>query len=909
MNEIQQAYELGQSFWLDFIRRDLVENGELAALIEADEVRGITSNPSIFKQAIADSDLYQASMRPMAHAGWSAEKIFETLAIVDIKGATDQFLPLYEGTGGRDGFVSIEVNPEFAANTEQTLDEARRLWETINRPNLMIKIPATPEGIPAVEQSIYEGININVTLIFSLERYADVMEAYIKGLERRAEEGKPLDRSASVASFFVSRVDTAVDARLEALIKQEGASAERAHTLLGKAAIANAKLAYAQFKVIFNDERFERLRELGARVQRPLWASTSTKNPSYPDVLYVDELIGPETVNTLPPQTLDAFRDHGKAEDKLEAGLSDARAQLEAIEALNIALDEVTLELEQAGVRAFADAYAALIDTVEQRAAKMRAELGTAAASVASHLEKLDDERVAPRFWRTDADLWPETKGGSVIKMRLEWLHADLSSRAEEAHRMVEQVRPLALSNFGWINGGSAREAIMEAIGEDGRIEWLDTLDPADMRRFSRKTPVDSSLFVVESRSHRAPGLMATLAAVWQRARNRAGDEVRNHFVVLAPGGSELDDWSEGQSVANLAEWNFSSGGAVSAAGMWLAALLGANPETMADGAEQMRSACAPGTSAALNPGLYLGAYLAALGPVHIVGDPPLSGRAEWLAAYLRARLSFRVWPGMPEEEAVSIVYLRSNGELENAVLEMNARGASVATLQSDPNLFGIGAEAVRWEVGAAVAAHLLQDSTYAEAPMMPANERLAKMVDRLEKKGSISTPKPNWESEDVSIWWGSGGSRTSDPSGLEPTADLIVDAIGADRPLFIGLYQVPSRSLEAALVAVMQVAKVAVAYGKLPEAKVANGLALLITSAPKKDLELARSQASLGELQLASMLADFEQLREGGSNCCGMHFSKEEAAGIFLKAIARNVGGGDRTNGSSQTLHAESKH
>lgn len=374
-NEIHRAYELGQSFWLDYIRRDLLEDGELDRLIQDKEIRGVTSNPSIFRKAIADSDLYLAAMQPLAHAGWDGERIFEALAVEDIRAATDLFLPLYESTDGGDGFVSMEVNPELAADTQKTLEEARRLWEWVNRPNLFVKIPATQAGVPAIEQAIFEGININVTLIFSLERYSAVMEAYVVGLERRAEAGEPLERVASVASFFVSRVDSAVDPKLEAIVQEGGAEAERAQALMGKAAIANAKLAYAMFGSVFESPRFDRLKEAGARVQRPLWASTSTKNADYSDVLYVEELIGQHTVNTLPPKTLDAFRDHGAAKPTLAAGQSEARAQLEELAAVGISLDEITADLERDGVRAFADAYVSLIETVGERATDMRTEI------------------------------------------------------------------------------------------------------------------------------------------------------------------------------------------------------------------------------------------------------------------------------------------------------------------------------------------------------------------------------------------------------------------------------------------------------------------------------------------------------------------------------------------------------
>ncbi len=367
MNPIEQLHALGQSLWYDNIERRLLNNGELAAMIARGDIRGVTSNPSIFNNAIANSTDYDDALIPLARQGLSREAIYEALAIADIRAACDLFLPLYEQTGGGDGYVSLEVSPYLADDTEATCREAARLWEQVNRPNLMIKIPATPAGLPAVQRSIAAGINVNVTLIFSIARYEKVMDAYLAGLEDRLAAGGGVENIASVASFFVSRIDTKVDGLLQAIVDAGGEQAAAARALQGKIAIANAKLAYALHKQVFSGERWERLAGRGARLQRALWASTSTKNPAYPDTLYVDELIGPNTVNTVPPKTLKAFRDHGTAAPTLEAGLNLAQAQMDSLAGLGIAMETVTAELEQEGVRKFAQAFTALLDAVEKR--------------------------------------------------------------------------------------------------------------------------------------------------------------------------------------------------------------------------------------------------------------------------------------------------------------------------------------------------------------------------------------------------------------------------------------------------------------------------------------------------------------------------------------------------------------
>ncbi len=367
MNTTLQLFEAGQSVWYDNIQRNLLKNGDLAGMIERGEIRGVTSNPTIFMNAITKSHDYDESLLPLVSTPLNDEEVFFHLAIEDIQMAADLFRPLYDRTGGGDGYVSLEVSPLLAHDAAGTLAQAKDLWQRVNRPNLMVKIPATEAGIPAIAGAIEAGINVNVTLIFSLSRYARVMDAYLTGLERRVKAGMQISSIASVASFFVSRVDTKVDERLHQIIQAGGPHADTAAKLLGKAAIANARLAYAEYKNVFTSERFLKLKEKGARVQRPLWASTSTKNKAYRDVMYVEELIGPDTVNTVPPQTLVAFLEHGKVRSSLEEDLSGARQALAGLEALGISMKEVTRDLEKEGVQSFSDAFVVLMKAVEVR--------------------------------------------------------------------------------------------------------------------------------------------------------------------------------------------------------------------------------------------------------------------------------------------------------------------------------------------------------------------------------------------------------------------------------------------------------------------------------------------------------------------------------------------------------------
>ena len=374
-NPLQRLSELGQSVWYDYIRRDLYQGPELRRLIEEDGLRGMTSNPTIFQQAIAKTELYDDAVRRLAESGLSPAEIFETLEVEDVSRAADAFRPVYETLGADDGFVSIEVGPHLAQDTAGSIAEAHRFWQRCDRPNVMVKIPGTAAGLPAIRECLAAGININITLLFSVERYRAVMEAYLSALEARVAAGQPVNRLRSVASFFVSRVDTNVDKKLDA-VSADAARPERqrqlARELRGKAAIANARLAYRAFEEVFSGERFARLREKGASRQRPLWASTSTKDPAYPDLYYVEALVAPDSVDTMPRETFDAYKDHGNPRVRIHDDLDRAQDVLESLSELGVDEGQVYEELEQEGVRKFSESYDALLKAVEEKEKAVR---------------------------------------------------------------------------------------------------------------------------------------------------------------------------------------------------------------------------------------------------------------------------------------------------------------------------------------------------------------------------------------------------------------------------------------------------------------------------------------------------------------------------------------------------------
>jgi transaldolase len=362
-NRLREIEALGQSIWIDNLNRDLLDEGTMARLIEEDGISGVTSNPTIFEKGMGGSDRYDDAFRDAAEWTDDPPGLFEHLALGDVREAADLLRPVFDRTEGQDGYVSFELPASLANDAEGSIEHAVRLHELIDRDNVLIKVPGTEAGVRAFEELTARGINVNVTLLFAVERYREIAEAFIRGLERRLDEGEPIDRSASVASFFVSRVDTKVDAALEKLGREE---------LRGKAAVANAKLAYAVFQELFSGERWERLSAAGANVQRPLWASTSTKNPDYPDTLYVDELIGPDTVNTMPDATIEAARDHAKTERAVDRDVEAARALIRDLEEIGVDLDDILLrQLVDEGVKAFADSYDSLLQTLERKASEL----------------------------------------------------------------------------------------------------------------------------------------------------------------------------------------------------------------------------------------------------------------------------------------------------------------------------------------------------------------------------------------------------------------------------------------------------------------------------------------------------------------------------------------------------------
>ncbi len=905
-NTIQDLTSLGQSLWYDNIQRRLLENGDMAALIANGDIRGVTSNPTIFHNAIGKTHDYDSALTPLAIAGWDAERIFWQLAVEDIRAACDLFLPLYNETNGKDGFVSIEVSPRLADDTEGTIAQAQHLWDTLDRPNLMVKIPATKAGIPAIRHTIAAGINVNVTLIFSLERYAEVMEAYLSGLEDRIKDGGEIGRVASVASFFVSRVDSKVDARLQDIVRAEGEQAALAQSLLGKAAIANARLAYDQFSDVFASKRFEKLKLSLGRAQRPLWASTGTKNPAYPDTLYVDSLIGPDTVNTVPPATLDAFRDHGTAAVTILSDIDNCRQQLADLEKLGISMDAVTAELEAEGVKSFADAFTALLQTVEERRKAVVDQLGPLAGPVAARVSQLEAERAVERMHAIDPALWTDDpEGQKEIKIRLGWLGLPETSRsaAQEINDFAAQVRAAGLTRFLLIGmGGSslAPEVLSLVFSSPSSFAILDSTDPAQVLETAEKFPVEETLFIVSSKSGGTSEVTANFNYFWAQTEKALGNKAGEHFVAITDPGTSLEALAAKHGFRKTFNADPMVGGRYSALthfGLVPAALMGIDIEKFLGKAAWMAQQCAPSIPAGRNPGLVLGVVMgqAALDgrdKLTIVADPALASVGSWLEQLI-AESTGKLGKGVvpvdlePLAEAPAygqdrvFVYLRKDGAFDSALAELQKSGQPLLVFDvADP--YDLGAEIYRWEVATAMACAALNVNPFDQPDVQDAKDRTKAKINEYREKGKLGE--------------GNSVKLANATAALE---EFLASAKAGDY-IAINAYLRRNPGTEALLTELRAILRARTgcattvgfgprflhSTGQLHKGGADNGLFLQITADASLDFDIPTQEMSFGTLERAQALGDYEALAARGRRILRVHLAPQEKLQQLVDAL-----------------------
>jgi transaldolase/glucose-6-phosphate isomerase len=743
VNRLQQLHVAGQSIWLDFLRRGMVTSGELAELMQKKAVTGVTSNPTIFSKAIGGSTDYDAAIRAAA-GGRSPSDLFLDLALEDIVMAADVFRPNYEGTGGADCFVSFELEPRLAHDTRGSIDAARSIVDRVRRPNVMIKVVGTDEGVPAVEELIAAGVNVNITLLFSVSMYEKVARAYIAGLERRLEAGQPLDRVASVASFFLSRVDTVVDARLP-----------EDSPLRGTIAIANAKAAYQRYRHIFSGERWERLAAAGAQVQRPLWASTGTKNPAYSDVMYVEPLIGPDTVNTMPEATMDAFADHGAVRhNSVREGLAEAKAALAALPGLGIDLEDVAGDLTEKGIEAFEKDFAKLLATIERKIdevlaerPKLSASLGSLSQPVAQRLSRATGEKIIPRVWRKDFTVWRNDP--AEIADRLGWLGVAglMRERTGELEAFAAEAASDGFTHAVLLGmGGSslAPEVLRETLGvAEGFLDLavLDTTHPATIARVEREIDVSKTLFLVASKSGTTIETLSHFAYFFSK-----GGERGRQFVAITDPGTPLENLAREHGFRAIFRNPADIGGrysALSLFGLVPAALIGADLDALLDSAEEMAAATHHCVPCEENPGAWLGV---------VAGEAAVLGRDKLTLALSGELASFGAWaeqliaestgkegrgivPVAGEELGGPDVYgndrffvsIAGYGDHDARLEALERAGHPVVRIAGDPGT--LGTELFRWEFATAVAGWVLGINPFDQPNVAEAKDATAAIL------------------------------------------------------------------------------------------------------------------------------------------------------------------------------------
>jgi transaldolase/glucose-6-phosphate isomerase len=750
-NPLKALSEQGQSLWLDYVSRDLISSGELKRLRDEDSISGITSNPTIFEKAMAGGSAYDSSflscLLENPHA--NAKQIFERLAVEDLQQAADLLRPIYDQTGGNDGFVSLEVSPDLAYDSEGTVQEARRLWSAMGRPNAMIKVPATKECIPAIEQLTSEGVNINITLMFSLAQYEEVARAYIRGLKKCSHPHS----ITSVASFFVSRVDTKIDKELEKI------GSEQASSLLGKIAIANSRIVYRKFKEIFGNE-FESLRRKGARVQKPLWASTSTKNPAYPDVMYVEELIGPDTVNTMPPETIRAFRDHGQARGATVME-GDPQSLLDKLNILKIDLGKATNELLREGVDSFAASYKKLISSLNekrnrllaQQTSPMNLDFGGMKNALENRMKGLTDG-----IWRKDPAVWSCDANAKELADRLEWLNlpesmqSQVASIADFAQEIKgEGCRHIVLLGMG---GSSLAPAVFQDVFGNAQgypeLITLDSTHPSAIRDVESRIEPLKTLFLVSSKSGTTLETLSLYAYFWDRTSRLTQNPGRNFAAITDPG-TPLVKLAEDRQFRRIFLAPVEVGGrysALSVFGIVPAALIGVDIGRMLNHAGRMQEACKLDSQ---NPGLSLGVSL---------GELALSGRDKVTFITGGEFASFPLWLEQLIAESVGknnkgivpiageiagkpavygndrvfawISLARNSNEMEDALKALQAAGHPVVRIHL-AELLELGQEMYRWEFATAAAGAVLQINPFDQPDVQLAKD-LAKKAMEAEK-------------------------------------------------------------------------------------------------------------------------------------------------------------------------------
>lgn len=951
-NPAIEVQKLGQSLWLDYIHRAELESGEFQRRIDEEGILGVTSNPTIFQKAIGDSDTYDAAIVNMLDL--DAIQIYEALAIEDIQKASDLLRPIYDRTKGQDGYVSLEVTPTIAHNTADTIAEAKRLFASVDRPNVMIKIPGTEEGIPAIEEAIFAGINVNVTLLFSVKNYEQVASAFITGLERRLEAGEDISKVASVASFFLSRIDTAVDRILQnnmrsAQVHHDTSRIAANRKLLGQAAIASARLAYQTFQRYFKTSRFKKLADNGAMVQRPLWASTGTKNPAYEDTRYVDNLIGDDTVNTLPPHTLAAFVDHGTVAETLKKASDDFMPPDEVMDKLaelKIDIDQITTRLQVDGLDAFVEAFEILLEQVEAKLTVIKAGVmdrqklapGIYADSVNKAIKKIDKEFVNGRLWNKDSSLWtsynPER---ATIENRMGWLDVLETIDIESIKSLQAEIKA---SDFEYAvllgTGGSslAADVLYEVFGKQEDFPSfvvLDSSDPLRIKEVEAQIKLAKTLFIVSSKSGKTVETLAFYRYFWQQT-----GENSEQFIAITNADTPLADIATEKNFRKLYLNPADIGGrysALSYAGLIPAAITGVDIDKLWASAKHMIDASHENIPGQYHPGISLGVVMGVLAQqgrdkltIYTTESMRAFGHwAEQLVAESLGKQGKGIVPIVgtditnPAEYVTDrlFVYIRVDDdpdapEMDAKIRALREAGHPRLTLRV-PHQYSIAGEFFRWEFGTAIAGHCMELNPFDE-PAVPETKAVTQeKLDYYSAHGHLQAMTPIISGERSKLYM---NELTASPlrelcrsHGYDPnsrTEVLAAQMAGTHAGDYFSLlvYFSPTDEERAKLEAIQKRLRratkraVTIGYGprylhstgQLHKGGANNGVFFLITHNITEDLDIPGSDYSFGTLFHAQAAGDMETLQKHNRRVIRVHFDDTISNGLEKLADAVKV-------------------
>ncbi len=938
-NPVKQLLGEGQSPWLDFIRRSFIADGSLQKLVDTDGLGGVTSNPSIFEKAMGSGNDYDAEFKTLAQGGMKdAQEIYETMAVADIQAVAKVLHPVFERTKGLDGFVSLEVSPYLALREEDTVTEARRLHKWVDRPNLMVKVPGTPECVPAIRTLISEGININVTLLFSNDAYSAVAEAYIAGLEDRHAKGEDISRISSVASFFVSRIDAQIDKKIDERVAAGDPEADALKKLRGKVAIANAKMAYVLYTEMVATDRWKKLAAAGANPQRLLWASTGVKDKAYSDVLYVEELIGRDTVDTIPPATMDAFRDHGHVRASLTENLDDARHVMAEVERLKLDLPGVTKHLVEDGVKLFADAADALLLAVAKKRATL---LGSNVASlhytlpeaidkaVDAGLETWRKEGLVRRMWARDASVWT---GGQEAKW-LAWLDivAERLEHADELEAFQKDVQSAGFQHVLLLGmGGSSLgpEVFGRTFGK--RAGWpelhvLDSTDPQQIKTFENAVDLPKTLVIVSSKSGGTLEPNILKAYFWDKMQAAVGDKTGQHFVAITDPGSSLQKIAERDGFRKIFHGDPGIGGRYSVLsnfGMVPAAAIGVDVRSFLKSTQTLVQACSPGTPPMANPGVVLGTILgecqkAGHDKVTIVASPSIADLGAWLEQLIAESTGKRGRGLVPIDNAMLappsmygddrlFAYLhaddRADAEQDAAISVLEKAGHPVVRVGINGH-GEIGQQFFLWEFAVAVSGSLMDIDPFDQPDVEASKIKTRELTDIVTKTGKLPDETPFATFGDVKLF-----ADDKNAAALKGGASL-VDVLRAQFKRahagdYVGILAYVERKPET--IALLQKLRVLIrdhthlavagefgprflhSTGQAYKGGPDSGVFLQITADDRADLAVPGETYTFSTVKAAQARGDFGVLAERGRRALRVHIGSDVEAG--LSALTKAV-------------------